>query len=362
MALPAMTIRRECNVPFKRRRSAGVVELPNGVHRVVSRAREYFYWHPGRGTKHAGKRIPLPKDPTDPAFWVALREAQGGSGVPVVKTFGDVIDLYLTSQAFLSKIGKGTQEIYRRELKVARAGFGDRPASEMRPSLIREVMEGLADRPGAANNFLGTIRALSKWGVARDHFNQPLTAGVDPYPKTGGHKPWTAKQLAAAQKHLTGMVRRGWFLARYTGQRGSDVVRLGETFIDDGGFRLEQQKTGREIWCPIDDALAAEMKTWERVPGPYLRHSRGSYRRPILDKHFAEQRDKIPELAGCTLHGLRGTRVIELRMAGLTPLQIQDQVGMSLAMIERYCRFADKKISGKASVVSLKEHRKNSGL
>lgn len=339
-----------------------MVELPNGVHRVVSRAREYFYWHPGRGTKHAGERIPLPKDPTDPAFWVALREAQGKGGTPIVLTLSDVIDKFLTSDAFLKKIGDGTRVIYRRELKVARAGFGDRPSSDMRPNLIREVMEGLSDRPGAANNFLGTMRALSTWGIARDHFIQPLTTGVPPYAKTGGHKPWTTKQLAAAEAKLAGMVRRGFFLARYTGQRGSDVVRLGETFIDEGGFRIEQKKTGREIWCPIDDALAAEMKTWGRTAGPYLRHARGNYTRKRLDVHFAEQRDKIPELAGVTLHGLRGTRVIELRRLGLTTAQIQDQVGMSLAMIERYCRFADKKASGKASVVSLRERRKNAGL
>lgn len=339
-----------------------MVELPKGVHRVVSRAREYFYWHPGRGTKHAGQRVPLPSDPTDPAFWVALREAQGAGGAPVVMTLGDVIDRFLVAMEARKDLEEGTKAIYRRELKVARAGFGGKPAAQMRPSLVREIMEGLSDRPGAANNFLGTMRALSTWGIARDHFTQALTTGVEPYKKTGGHKPWTDKQLAVANEKLTGMVRRGYLLARYTGQRGSDVVRLGETFIDEGGFRLEQQKTGREIWNPIDDALAAEMKTWERVPGPYLRHARGNYTRKVLDNHFAEQRDKIPELIGCTLHGLRGTRVIELRRAGLTPLQIQDQIGMSLAMIERYCRFADKKASGKASVVSLRERRKNAGL
>jgi integrase len=336
-----------------------VIELPKGVHRVIARAREYFYWHPGRGTKAPGVRVRLPDDPTDPAFWVALRQAQGETGTGVV-TLAAVIDLYLTSPRFL-RLGDGTKAIYRRGLKIIRAGFGDRPAASMRPSIIREIVEGLADRPGAANNFLGTMRAFSKWGVARDHFTQPLTAGVDPYPKEGGHKPWTDEQLAAAER-LTGMVRRGFLLARYTGQRGSDVVRLGETFIDDGGFRLTQQKTGREIWCPIDDALAAEMKTWERAPGPYMRHSRGPYTRMVFDVHFRQQRDRIPELAGCTLHGLRGTRVVELRRLGLTPLQIQDQVGMSVAMIERYCRFADKKASGQASVISLRERRKNAGL
>jgi integrase len=96
--------------------------------------------------------------------------------------------------------------------------------------------------------------------VAPD-FPQSVTEGVKPYKSDGGHKPWTPAQCAAAEKNFTGMVRRAYFLARYTGQRGSDVVRLAETFIDDGGFRLIQKKTGREVWCPIDEALAAEMAT-----------------------------------------------------------------------------------------------------
>ena len=36
----------------------------------------------------------------------------------------------------------------------------------------------------------------------------------------------------------------GYVLARYTGQRISDVVRLGFTDIDEGGFSLRQKKTG----------------------------------------------------------------------------------------------------------------------
>ena len=107
-----------------------------------------------------------------------------------------------------------------------------------------------------------SLMMLNRWRlrVAPD-FPQSVTEGVKPYKSDGGHKPWTPAQCAAAEKNFTGMVRRAYFLARYTGQRGSDVVRLAETFIDDGGFRLIQKKTGREVWCPIDEALAAEMAT-----------------------------------------------------------------------------------------------------
>lgn len=332
-----------------------MVELPKGVHRVVSRGREYIYWSPGRATKHAAKPVRLPSDPTDPKFWIALREAQGQAGAEIV-TVNDVLDRYVTHGKFLS-LAPGSRAAYAKPIKILRAGFGTWDAASLRPSHIRAVVEGMGDMPGAANTFLSAAKAISSWAVARDLFPASITEGVQSYKTSGGHKPWTDSQLAAAEKHLTGMVRRGFFLLRYTGQRGSDVVRLGETFIDESGFRLSQQKTGREVWVPIDDALAAEMATWERVPGPYLRHSRGPYSRSLLDQYFMKQRDNIPGLAGVTLHGLRATRVVELRRAGLTTSQIQDQVGMSLAMIERYCRFADKKISGKASVVALRTNK-----
>lgn len=97
--------------------------------------------------------------------------------------------------------------------------------------------------------------------------------------------------------------------------------------------------------------------------GPYLFQNYGkAYGRKLLDKHFEDARDQIPELAGVTFHGLRATRVIELRQRGCTSLQIQDQVGMSVRTIERYYRFADKKANGKAAVLSMVERRKNASL
>jgi integrase len=342
----------------------GTVDLPNGVHRVVARKHEYFYYQEGRGTPRQGPRIKLPNDSKSPEFWIALRNAQGlQSGAEEVKTFGAVCDMYETSDHFIRTLSKETQAKYRGSLRIARAAWGSLAADGLRPKYVRALLDTLAGTPGTANNVLGLLRALSSWGLERGHFEQSITEGVKPYKSDGGHKPWTAAQCAAAEKHLTGMLRRGYFLLRYTGQRGSDVVRLGATYIDDGGFRLSQRKTGREVWCPIEEQLAAEMATWPRRPGPYLQQKHGKhYGRELLDDHFREARDKIPDLAGTTLHGLRGTRVIELRNRGDSTTQIQDQVGMSLAMIERYCRFADKKANGKAAVIALAERRKNAGL
>lgn len=330
--------------------------LPKGVHRVVSRGKEFFYFQAGRGTKAAGPRVPLPTDTQSPEFWRVLREAQGVSRVEPANTVNAAITGYLASAA--STVGEETLYNYTRSLSIAKAAWGELPIAGVRPAHVMKVMEGLKATPGKANNFLSQMKLLSGWARTQDLIDKSMVEGVKTYKLTGGHKPWTAEQIAAGETRLTGVVRRGFMLYRYTGMRGSDVVKLGPTDIDDGGFNIKQQKTDREVWCPIVPELAAEMAGWDRRPGPYLVQDDGAkYTRNLFWDHFDQQRENVPELANVTLHGLRCTAVIRLRHAGLSVPQISDIVGMSLATVQRYCRFADRKEGGKAALVMLDERR-----
>jgi len=342
-------------MPRKLRRRVGVVDLPNGVHRVVARGKEYFYYQPGRGTAHVGARIRLPDDPASPSFWTALRDKQKGAGVPVISTFEAVADRYESSGHYLA-LGEGTREIYRRCLRIARTAWGHAPLEQVRPMHVRAMLDEMSDAPGAANNMLGTLRAFSAWALERGYIQHSFTESVKRYKTTGGHKPWTEAQINAAKATLTGTVRRGFMLLLYTGQRGSDMVRMGWGDIDEGGFRLSQRKTDREIYCPIVEELAAEMASWEKRLGSFVLQASGHrYSRKQFWLHFKKAIEDVPELANVTLHGLRATAVIRLRMAGLETAQIQDIIGMSMAMIERYSRFADRKRSGKAAVLKMEK-------
>jgi integrase len=344
---------------MSRKSGRGTVNLPKGVHRIVSRSREYFYFQANRGTLRQGPRIVLPNDPHAPEFWNAIRQAQGIIGPVATDTVNALIDAYIAAWPTLPKtLATGTQYQYRRSLDLARKPWGDLRAKGVRPVHVRTLMDSLADTPAKANAFLGAMRALSAWALTHDHIEQSLIEGVRPYERKEGHRPWSPEQIRCAHEHLTGAVRRGVMLYIYTGQRGSDIVRLGWTDIDDGGFRLRQKKTGREVWCPIVPELAAEMATWEKRPGPFLLQEDGRAKcKPFTRAHFWQYFDKarakLPALADTTLHGLRATAVIRLRQHGLSTGQIGDVIGMSLPMIERYCRFADKKASGKAALFSL---------
>ena len=339
------------------------VSLPRHVHRVVSRGREYFYYQEGRGTPHAGERIRLPDNPQTPEFWNAVRQAQGAVGPTPTDTIGALIDAFEVSwQTRQRKISRGTQEHYRRYLKPARTAWADLPARQLRPrhvdALIRKIG---ADKPGAANNVLDALKAMVAWANGPvELLTHDPTQGVERFAKGEGHRPWTPEQLGYAEQNFKGVIRRFYFLSRYTGQRISDVVRLNPNDEDEGGFSLPQKKTGVRPWCPIFPELEAEMATWERRPGPFLLQEDGkSTGKPFstnqMWKAFDRERQKHPILEGAVPHGLRANAVITLRVAGHTALQISDMVGMSVEMVEHYSRHADRKASGQAVLKELRE-------
>lgn len=332
------------------------MDLPKGVHKVTSRGHEYYYFQAGRGTTAPGPRIKINHDPQTPEFWAALQQAKGKSSLPKTNTVSIAIDQYLAVTA--KTVSAITLYHYGRSLGIAKRAWGDLPIEGLRPSHVQELMDAMARTPSKANHFLSCMKSLSGWARVKDLITQSATEGVKAYKAAGGHRPWTDRQIAVAKAKLMGTVRRGLMLYLYTGQRGQDVVRLGWTHVDDGGFNLGQKKTGVDVWCPIVAELAGEMETWGKVPGPFLRQSNGKiYDRKLFWKHFTEAIEAIPELDGVTLHGLRCTAVIRLRRAGLSVGQIGDIVGMSLGTINHYCRYADRKSGGKAAMITLDDHR-----
>jgi hypothetical protein len=142
------------------------VALPKGVHRVIARSREYFYFQANRGTPQAGPRIGLPRDPHSPDFWIALRAAQGiEQTAPAVMTMGVVCDLYEAWPMF-AKLSPNTQRQYRYSLKIVRTAWGDLPAAGVRPVHVQALMDQLAATPGTANNVLGLPRFRSRIRLA----------------------------------------------------------------------------------------------------------------------------------------------------------------------------------------------------
>jgi integrase len=260
---------------------------------------------------------------------------------------------------------KATQDLWSRELDFACRPncLGAVSLDMIRPALVQGYLDGWDDKPGKQAAALAAFKALERWAVVRDLLPRQITIGVETGKPQGGHVPWTDAHVEIAEQHVRADFSRVITLGANTGQRISDLVRMGwgdiETFRGIDGINVRQKKTGRQVWVPILAPLAIAMTTWERRPGPFLLRANG---KPWASNHLTDRWDYEKKInlnlaehrrLGLVLHGLRGHACVRLRRAGLTALQISDTIGMSVGMVERYCRFSAQMENAVAAVIQL---------
>lgn len=260
---------------------------------------------------------------------------------------------------------EGTKRTWGGELEFAARPdcLGACSLQTIRPAFVQAFLDGLAGRPGKQAMAYSVLKQLDKWAVVRDLLPRSIMTGVETERPQGGHIPWLEPEVALAERIARADLSRVVTLAANTGQRGSDLIRMGptdlETFRGVQGINVTQKKTGRQVWVPITSPLAAAMATWERRPGPYLTRLDGrAWDRPALSHAWTYELEHNPDLAGLrarglVLHGLRGTACVRLRQSGCSIPQIADMVGMSEGMVARYCRFSSQKENAVAAVIQL---------
>ena len=281
--------------------------------------------------------------------------------------FAALVRSYLATPKF-QKYAEETRRTWTRELNFAARPdlLGTLSIQEIRPALVQAFFDGLTDRPGKQRVALAAFRQLERWAVLRDILPRQITFGIELEDCDGGHTPWTDEQVDLAIKHARPDLARVVLLAANTGQRGSDLVRMGptdlETFDGIEGIRIVQKKTGREQWIPINSTLAAAMATWERRPGPFLTRPDGRpWKRTDLSTAWGWHRDTNPALAplkGLVLHGLRSYACVALVRAGCNTRQIADVVGMSEKTVARYTRLSSQQANASAAVHLLDRTRR----
>jgi integrase len=279
-------------------------------------------------------------------------------------SFAALVRSYKDSAAFKG-LAPASRALWGRELDWASRPncLGAVPLEAIRPALVQGYLDGWDDSPGKQAAALTAFKALERWAVVRDLLPRPITTGVETGKPRGGHTPWTEAQVELGERYANPALSRAITLGAHTGQRGSDLIRMGPTDIETyngvAGINVTQQKTGRQVWIPINSTLAAAMATWERRPGPFLLKPMGKpWTREALTHAWIWEREhnqKLEELRtpGLVLHGLRGHACVRLRRSGATPMQIADMVGMSVPMVEKYCRLSAQKENASAAVIHL---------
>jgi integrase len=231
--------------------------------------------------------------------------------------------------------------------------------SGVRPKNVLTLRDAWAETPVAANMLVSIAKLLINWGLPRE-FSESNPCLSIPKLKTedAGAKPWPVWAFDLVESHAPKGLQRAVWLARYTGQRQADVLRMSKADIEDGGIKVVQQKTRKELWIPLHQDLMEEMRGWDVTPTwTFVQNTKGQSYSTDRFREAWSRLMKTPagriRTEGYTFHGLRASSVVSLREVGCGDREIESITGMSPAMVTRYSRFADQRKLAKAAILRL---------
>jgi integrase len=298
------------------------------------------------------KRVPLPGLPWSPEFMAAYEEALAGQFVQVgsshvkLGTMRALAISYYNSLGFRS-LKPSSQAIYRRIIDRFCREHGDKRVATLQREHIVKLMAARAEKPGSANGLHKVLRAMMQHAVETGLRADDPTRNVKVIRvKSDGYHSWTESEIGQFEaRHIIGSrARLAFALLLYTGQRRSDVVRMGRQHIRDGALQVRQLKTGAELSIPVRpelDAIIAE------TPTNHLTFLTTQFGQPFtaagFGNWFREQCD-LADLPDCSAHGLRKAAARRLAEAGCTAHEISAITGhASLRELARYTKAVDQK-------------------
>lgn len=338
--------------------------LPQGVHAVpAAGGRTYYYWQPGRGTARARERISLGSDARSPEFWRKLNELIGAPPVGLLsgswaaldrKWRGDPKNGAKPSREW-EALSQGTRDLYAVRMRQIVARWGSLPVSGTNLDgvvALRDTLSGAV----AANQLVKVIRIAMKFGRPHGFPSSDPTAGLEALAigEVGGATPWPewAYQIVRAEAPV--FLQRAAFLGRATGQRRSDLVRVGKRNRRNDGIDFNiQKRRNKPHFVPLLPGELAEIDGWAALDiGPYIVDARG---KPMTGdavanqlKVFCKSHPRLKD-AEVFMHGLRALAVCDRRIAGMTHQEISGQLCMSSGMVMQYSKAIDTEVLGRAA-------------
>ena len=317
----------------------------NGFIDRYGKARWYF--------RRAGfKKVPLPGLPWSPEFMAAYEHALAGQPLQIGSartspgTVGALAASYFNSSDFRS-LKPSSQAIYRGVIDRFCIQYGDNRVAGLKREHVVKLMAARAEKPVAANNLRKVLRAMMKHAVEIGLRVDDPTRDVKAIRvKSDGFHSWNEDEIAQFEKrHPIGSLGRLAFaLLLYTGQRRSDVVRMGPQHIRDGVLGVRQQKTGIELAIPVHSTLADVIA---ETPTYHLTFLTNQFGRPFTAGYFGQWFREQCDMAGlrhCSAHGLRKAAARRLAEAGCSTHEIAAITGhASLKEVARYTEAADRR-------------------
>ena len=161
--------------------------------------------------------------------------------------------------SFGARLSPATKRQRDNLMRLALERAGNQPLERWDRKFIIASCDARAATPAQARNFLGTLRALFRWALSREHVEVDPTVGVKVERMRGdGFHAWTAEELAQfeARWPVGTRERLAFDILLWTGLRRGDAARVGPQHVKDGSIILDTAKTGQRVSVRILPPLA----------------------------------------------------------------------------------------------------------
>lgn len=243
--------------------------------------------------------------------------------------------------------------------------FRDFPLTRMTTDAIEVLRDRKLALPEGANNRVKAIRAVFKWAVRKKGPDGKSLASHNPardvpYLKSNnpsGYHTWTLEEVRQFEAHhpIGSKARLALALLLFTGQRRSDITRLGRQHVRGGKLTFTQFKgRNRKPKRLVLPMLPVLQEIIDASPYGDLAFLVNDLGRPFTDAGFGNKfRDwcNQAELRHCTAHGLRKAGATIAANNGATAHQLMAIFGWeTLKMAETYTRSADQQRLAQAAM------------
>ena len=300
------------------------------------------------------------------------------------RTVGDWMDEWERSPEF-KKLAWGTQRNYRQAMLQFK-GMRSYALDAVEAKHVIQHRNAIAEKhgDGAAYNFVSGIGAMFYRAVRSDWLKASPLKGKGLYDglQIGAFKPWSEDEIALALNFLPKQLRRAVILARETGQRVSDLVRMKWSQYDGASIAVVQKKTKTPVRMVVSAVLKAELDDWfaERMTDTVVNlrsqetilvMDRGKpWRESSLAHALSDYLGIIPgfptkpnrhgdgEIADRSIHGLRYRFAIDVVHASGTMRELMGMTGhLSIGMAKKYTDQFDREQAAAVGMAKLEAYR-----
>jgi integrase len=237
---------------------------------------------------------------------------------------------------------------------------GDKPYAQMEPRNVRALRDERAETPEAANQVVKMLRQVFGYAVVAELAKSNPAKEV-PYLRSGseGFHSWAIDEVHRFERcHPIGTkARLALALMLYTGQRRSDIVRLGRQHIKNGWLKITQHKNRSRKAIVIEIPIVVQLQDIiDASPCGDLTFLVTEFGRPFTSNGFGNWfRDRCIEAdVPGRAHGLRKAAAARLAELGASDREIMAVTGHQTSKeVDRYTKAAQRKVLAESAMARI---------